>query len=380
MAEDEQLAAAKVAALFKLLPNSTIGALGAAMICFVYWSPELSFWLIVWCCFVAAHIAMANGLVLLSRLGTLKLGSRWLLRVQTAIYLFSGLSWGGGIGLLLPYGNSDQNLVALLVALGSVVVSFPSILHLPAYLSVQVPVLLFSAAGMLFSSNPYGPLIAVGALVLSGFLSVTGKMMGDALGGVMRLSAANSELAERLSIQAASLREVNDRLVQINLSDPLTGLGNRRALMQTLRAERGNSKCAVLLVDIDKFRNYGDVFGHVARDRCLTTIAGLLGNVAKTRNGVAFRYRVEEFAIVLTGVSPGSAVMAAEEVRAAVEGAYDAGARLNRRVTVSIGVAADLSRHGVDELLDLAASALEDAKQDGRNLVVGPRVEHRSVA
>ncbi|HLI96381.1 MAG TPA: GGDEF domain-containing protein [Candidatus Baltobacteraceae bacterium] len=154
--------------------------------------------------------------------------------------------------------------------------------------------------------------------------------------------------------------------------DPLTGLPNRRTIMEFLR-ERiefvsiGNP-CAVLLLDIDHFKSVNDTQGHQAGDRCLRIVGRI---IASNIRGVdrAGRIGGEEFVVLMPDTTSEMARMVGERLRAAIandEMRYASGEPL----TASIGVAvADVS-DTVDTLLARADRALYQAKRQGRNRVI----------
>lgn len=165
-------------------------------------------------------------------------------------------------------------------------------------------------------------------------------------------------------------------LHQQSVKDPLTGLYNRRFLEESLqrevvRAERSGSPLAVIMADIDHFKNLNDQHGHQAGDLLLQRIGGVL--LAGVRGGdLACRYGGEEFTLVLPGADLELAARRAEEIRAEVEAmTASLDGALLPRVTASFG-AAVFPQHGTDPrgVIQRADSALYRAKQQGRNRVV----------
>ena len=155
-------------------------------------------------------------------------------------------------------------------------------------------------------------------------------------------------------------RRASARLAELALRDPLTGLRNRRFLLQSL--ERGSGWDAVLFVDLDEFKAINDGHGHDVGDAVLVEVARRLEEVAGSGDVVA-RIGGDEFVIVLDGA--GAAEAAAERIRAAIGTpiAIDSG---ELTVTVSVGVAVG---GGGDDALDRADAAMYRAKRGGRNRV-----------
>lgn len=201
------------------------------------------------------------------------------------------------------------------------------------------------------------------------------------------LAAANERLAEQLrtiEVLRADLAEQASR-------DPLTGLLNRRRLMVGLAGamaaahERG-APVAVLMVDVDHFKQVNDRWGHRAGDEALVALARLLCEVTP-EDALVGRWGGEEFLVVLPGADTVSAAAVAETVRArcAEPPAEPTADGSPRARTVSIGVAATRSPSAApDMLVDAADSALYDAKHGGRDCVrVHPGLaadEHRAAA
>ena len=217
------------------------------------------------------------------------------------------------------------------------------------------------------------PLVAQGNLL--GVLHVAQRH--DEADGV-GLSHAKQRLAEAVAAQLGlglanvQLREI---LRNQSLHDPLTGLFNRRYMAETLereihRARRAKRPMAVLMVDIDGFKQQNDSFGHDAGDAVLRGLSGLLQGSLR-REDIACRYGGEEFVLVLPDAALEDAARRAEQLRESVRAmtVLHRNLRLGP-VTVSIGVAA-FPEHGSDgaSLLESADAALYDAKRRGRNQV-----------
>jgi diguanylate cyclase (GGDEF)-like protein len=174
------------------------------------------------------------------------------------------------------------------------------------------------------------------------------------------------------------LREAakNRELESISRHDPLTGLGNRRALEAELRGlssdEPTGENVAVLLLDIDHFKAYNDSLAHQAGDVCLRRVASLILGELRDRGDLAFRYGGEEFLVLLRHADLSLALTIGERLRAAIErtGIPHPEAR-GGILTGSLGVASTQLGNGIstDELISSADAALYAAKRAGRNQV-----------
>jgi diguanylate cyclase (GGDEF)-like protein len=159
--------------------------------------------------------------------------------------------------------------------------------------------------------------------------------------------------------------------------DSLTGLANRRALEEALaaeiaRAHRFTHQLAVVLLDLDRFKEINDNFGHAAGDVMLRAVSRLLTSLARQGDTVA-RWGGEEFVVVLPETDLAGAQRFAERLRRTIE-AHAVG---DMKTSASCGVATMLPEDSVEELLGAADQALYQAKSNGRNrtesAVRGPR-------
>lgn len=163
-----------------------------------------------------------------------------------------------------------------------------------------------------------------------------------------------------------------------SVTDPLTGLSNRRAFdrrwaVEAARARRIGSPLALLVIDIDHFKDVNDTYGHAVGDRVLMQVGRLIQDGLRTTD-IAARFGGEEFAIVAPHTASQSAVVLAERVRVAVEreACRALGVSASERaITVSIGVAGSEQPGAGDEAtFERADKALYEAKRGGRNRVI----------
>lgn len=165
-------------------------------------------------------------------------------------------------------------------------------------------------------------------------------------------------------------------LEEMAITDELTHLHTRRYMMERFTEEFGRSSSkglsfALLMIDVDLFKNVNDQHGHLAGDQVLREVARMIKQQTREIDIIG-RYGGEEFCGFLPDTDKTGALMAAERIRAAVSNgsirAYDA----LLKVSVSIGVAVfPDDGHQMDELLDKADWALYRAKRLGRGRVVG---------
>jgi diguanylate cyclase (GGDEF)-like protein len=160
-------------------------------------------------------------------------------------------------------------------------------------------------------------------------------------------------------------------------TDPLTGLGNRLQMMETLdalqaRAERYGHPYALALCDLDRFKAFNDALGHVEGDGALKAVARILTETVRGTDSV-YRYGGEELLIVLPEQTIDSAELAGERLRRAVEsaGLVHSNNPPHGVVTLSIGIAAYTGGRActIDAMIAEADAALYEAKRCGRNRV-----------
>lgn len=195
-------------------------------------------------------------------------------------------------------------------------------------------------------------------------------------GSVFIISMYAGVVFERLRSDRREMMHLRRRLADMALSDPLTGLPNRRHFEEVLRAEldrveRYGGHCAVAMVDVDFFKHYNDNVGHLAGDMALRELADVMRRELRLHDMVA-RYGGEEFALIMINASKEEARPILERVRIDVQehpfrhrDIQPAG-----RLTVSAGLAA-FPEDGTtyEELLERADEALYRAKHAGRNRV-----------
>ena len=181
-------------------------------------------------------------------------------------------------------------------------------------------------------------------------------------------------IAENLALAIANI-QLRETLRHQALRDPLTGLFNRRYLLETLQREIDRSACSsspasIILFDIDHFKKFNDVAGHDAGDAIIVAIGSLMKRWAQPSEIVA-RYGGEEFMIVLPDATLQQAMERAEDIRRAIEALTVI--HLNQRlglVTISAGVATFPTDGGNQaDLIKAADEALYQAKHAGRNRV-----------
>lgn len=174
------------------------------------------------------------------------------------------------------------------------------------------------------------------------------------------------------------LAETNRRLELIAMQDGLTGLANRRSFDLSLaselrRARRDGTSLSLVMIDVDHFKRYNDLYGHPGGDACLQQVAQALKETPGRPGDIVARYGGEEFAIILPNTNEAGAVPVAERARRAVRTrAIQHEGNDGGIVTISLGVATATpggKPASVEELIEAADHALYQAKEGGRDRV-----------
>jgi diguanylate cyclase (GGDEF)-like protein len=200
---------------------------------------------------------------------------------------------------------------------------------------------------------------------------------------------ARLEVGRRITRLEHSLRVSNRENRRLSVTDPLTGLRNRRYLMQYLpreldRSRRHQHPLALLSCDIDKFKQVNDEFGHEVGDEVLEAIAARLTSCIRESTDWIARTGGEEFMIVLPETDLGGASRVAEKVRSCLANQPIATRAGTLPITVSIGATAletmaDFARVSVVELLRAADRCLYISKNLGRNRATAAPAAHSGV-
>lgn len=181
-------------------------------------------------------------------------------------------------------------------------------------------------------------------------------------------------LQDELRVKNIQLEELLRKVNQMAITDPMTGLFNRRRFHEVLadefeRARRHGSPFSIILMDIDHFKSVNDTCGHIVGDHVLTEISGIIRSHIR-KIDTAARFGGEEFVIVLPATVKEKSVVVAERIRQEV--AQHAFEGVNGTITLSSGVAGmpDVLIDSEKKLIRCADFALYRAKQFGRNRTI----------
>ncbi|WP_024509759.1 GGDEF domain-containing protein [Bradyrhizobium sp. ARR65] len=190
----------------------------------------------------------------------------------------------------------------------------------------------------------------------------------------------NMALEQRLTLSRTEISNLQQSLEAIraeSLTDPLTGLGNRKYFDRMIETEvqnalANNQPLSLLMFDIDHFKSFNDSYGHLTGDQVLRLVGMSLKQTIKGQD-ITARYGGEEFAVVLPNTALRQALTVADHIRRAImakELKKKSTGEILGRVTISVGVSMLKPDDDTDSLIERADACLYAAKRAGRNRVV----------
>ncbi len=198
-----------------------------------------------------------------------------------------------------------------------------------------------------------------------------------------KMETVSNQLRQNLEQATRDIGQLQQELKQLeqeNLTDPLTGLNNRKALdrhfaacLQTYRTV-GESFC-VLMLDVDHFKSFNDTYGHDVGDAVLRNVSNTLSDMGHA-TAVPHRFGGEEFCVLVGGATLDDGIALGEEIRQKISARHLKIARTGEKInpiTISIGVALVSSTDNADALIQRADQALYLAKESGRDNVKSER-------
>ena len=194
------------------------------------------------------------------------------------------------------------------------------------------------------------------------------------------MRGTNKALEERLTLSKSEISNLQHSLEAIrveSLTDPLTGLGNRKHFDRSIgvavaQALASGQPLSLLMFDIDHFKSFDDSYGHLTGDQVLRLVGMSLKQTIKGQD-ITARYGGEEFAVVLPNTALRQALTVADHIRRAVmakELKKKSTGEILGRVTISVGVSMLKPGDDTDSLIERADACLYAAKRNGRNRVI----------
>ena len=301
---------------------------------------------------------------LFSALGfTLKalISRKYLARLLPTYALLQGILWGAMFYMMVKHYNNPSLTLSLLIStLLPATISF--------YISGTV-LLLFSvpiSIAMLLSE--------ITAYDKFNFLQLSGSVIIFIVVITARYillewytRTQQSEYAKNLLIK---------KLTHLAHRDALTGLLNKSSLLthfeeQAQRLPHSGGNLFMIIMDIDYFKQYNDLYGHIAGDECLLSVAKCISQSLRKTSDTAFRFGGEEFVVLTHCNEMAEAVMIAERIRTNIQKAKipHRGSQLSPWLSASFGVAQWVKGYSFAVLAEKADKELYKAKQAGRNQV-----------
>ncbi len=171
--------------------------------------------------------------------------------------------------------------------------------------------------------------------------------------------------------QYKTLREkenLEEEVRRLSITDDLTGLYNHRHFFKTLEGElarlkRQKTSLSLLMFDLDNFKKYNDLYGHLEGDKVLKTVGEIVKNSIRSNVDTGYRYGGDEFTVLLIGASADRAMTIAERIRTSIE------QRESHHITVSIGLSEYRDHFDLEGFVKSADDAMYRAKNSGGNRV-----------
>ncbi|WCM95449.1 GGDEF domain-containing protein [Acidovorax sp. NCPPB 2350] len=343
--------------------------------------------LLMICCMVAMHIAVAAGL---AEPGPVRV---WTLMSTGGLLLVYALI---RCGVSARWADPSLTLLQILYAIACNAVAYAIGGQARGIaLPILAVILMFGIFGlsprqmlgvMVYAMAAFGTAIAAvelrGEPGHSAALSAAyGIMIAVVLLGSTFLTTRLQATREQLQRQKHELAQALEHIRELATHDELTGLLNRRHMLELMRLEqrrvaRSGHPLVLALIDLDHFKAVNDTHGHAAGDRALQAFARAVRQSVRDSDVVS-RWGGEEFVLMLCNTQPGDARALLERVREAVErlriahhGAEAAAPAEPLRITVSIGFALHALGETAEDTLERADKALYAAKAAGRNRTV----------
>lgn len=196
----------------------------------------------------------------------------------------------------------------------------------------------------------------------------------EVLEKISLLNNALSNKSRKLAKKNKKLEKANERIEKLSKTDVLTGLANRRHFMDYFekmisQAQRHSNPISLVMIDLDKFKDINDSYGHQAGDDVLSALGNLLSRETR-KEDLAGRIGGEEFAVILTQTDIEKADNYAERIRKEINQLeVDS---VPAEITASLGVSEMKDGDDSESLLKRADAALYEAKENGRNRVYTP--------
>ncbi len=321
---------------------------------------------------VFSLLGLGAALLAAAVLADLNLSERWGIQSHavTTLLVVWGLLAAVMTAFFVPWPLQALLLLASLLGLCG------AALHYRRQIIYRMALLVWLASGALWLTGWY---LAPAALPHEAALILA--LFTVSLAATVVVAGEVASLRTALSRRTRDLEEAMEMLSEAAMRDELTGLYNRRQLMEQLKrhkalADRGSLTFSLCFLDLDHFKDVNDRFGHSCGDDVLKAFAEVAMRVIREEDFAA-RFGGEEFVLVLVNASPQVALSVAERLRRQTQMLLVHPSAPDYMITVSAGIAEYTAPESLDALLARADMAMYEAKQAGRNQV---RLAQSSVA
>ena len=293
--------------------------------------------------------------------------------------LLSGLTWGIGMAMLANYlGGIDflMILMATVIISSTGFISFASELRslflffYPLVLPITLSCFYNYTASLMLAAG----IMLVIYMTMASYLAIYNNQRF--LKGVI-YHHRHLELKKKLQHSNMDLRCANTKLAELSATDALTGIANRRYFNEFFKREfqqslRENSPLSIIMIDVDFFKNYNDLYGHLSGDKALIQVAETLQQLLVRPVDLIARFGGEEFVVVMPCTDITGAMNIAERIQYKMQNLnlkHDESDLDCKRLTLSMGLTC-IQHHKdktMDDILNRADKVLYQAKQNGRN-------------
>ena len=290
----------------------------------------------------------------------------WLSRWGSDVLVLPGAIWcNAGAVMLAVLAPEEVRLVLLAVPMFS-------LLYAALHLSRSRFIALVLATGLAYALVVM--YLSFNTPMDAAFEAFSGAFFALMLGAILVLSGEILRLRDGLLERNRGLREAMERLQDLALKDELTGLHNRRYIMEVLSrqralAQRSGQKFTLCYCDLDHFKTINDLYGHAVGDVALREFGKCAQSVVRNVDYVA-RFGGEEFLLILTGADQATALQVATRLCARTRQMLVPGTEDGFEMTASIGIAEYRPGESLDDLLNRSDHALYAAKSGGRDRIV----------
>lgn len=304
----------------------------------------------------------------------LKPRTRWIEGTAIHLGVFLILLSVALVGVAAAGEYYERHLTIMLFVAASAIIIFP----VPLEWTISI---VLAAIGLFLVLQLQNPHVSQGSALAGTHFFASGvgaTVVARRTANILSHKTFLLELRDRARL--ADLTDANGRLELLARTDALTGIANRRWMMEALHRVGINEleqaeAVAILMCDIDHFKQLNDSLGHAEGDRCLVKVAGIIQSSLRDERDQVARYGGEEFLVLLRGADEQEAAKIAEQIRSRVEAASLPNPRSSVApyVTVSIGVSILEKGDNIvssETLQQWADAALYEAKTSGRNRVV----------